>query len=67
MSQPPSAEGEHPGIVFRPGPMGRRAGLIGGPDVWEAVRAVKSARATEPGLPEGELLDLIAGNTGMTA
>ena len=59
--------GEHPGIVFRPGPTGRRAGLIGGPDVWEAVRAVKSARASEPGLPEEELLHLIAENTGMSA
>jgi hypothetical protein len=29
----------HPGIVFRMGPAGRRAGLIGGPDVWEVVRA----------------------------
>lgn len=28
----------HPGIVFRPGPAGRRAGLIAGPDVWEVVR-----------------------------
>jgi hypothetical protein len=26
---------EHPMIVFRDGPTGRRAGLIGGPDVWE--------------------------------
>ncbi len=26
---------EHPLIVFRDGPTGRRAGLIGGPDVWE--------------------------------
>jgi hypothetical protein len=59
--------GEHPGIAFRPGPTGRRAGLIGGPDVWEAVRAVKSARTSEPGLPEDELLDLIAENTGMPA
>lgn len=25
----------HPGIVFRSGPSGRRAGLAGGPDVWE--------------------------------
>lgn len=25
----------HPGIVFRSGPAGRRAGLSGGPDVWE--------------------------------
>jgi hypothetical protein len=59
--------GEHPGVVFRPGATGRRAGLIGGPDVWEAVRAVKSARASEPGLPEDELLKLIAENTGMPA
>ena len=55
---------EHPGIVFRPGPTGRRAGLAGGPDVWEAVRAVKSGRASEPGLPEGDLLGLVAENTG---
>lgn len=28
---------EHPMITFRDGPTGRRAGLIGGPDVWEAT------------------------------
>ena len=27
----------HPGIVFRPGPSGRRAALMRGPDVWEVV------------------------------
>jgi hypothetical protein len=27
----------HPMIVFRDGASGRRAGLIGGPDVWEVV------------------------------
>ncbi len=26
---------EHPLITFRDGPTGRRAGVIGGPDVWE--------------------------------
>ena len=36
---------EHAGIMFRPGPTGRRAALAGGPDVWEVVRAVKSAWA----------------------
>jgi hypothetical protein len=56
---------EHPGIVFRLGPTGRRAGLISGPDVWEAVRAIKSARAAERGLAEDDLLTLIAGNTGI--
>ena len=35
---------ELPGIVFRPGPTGRRAGLHGGPDVWEIVRDVHRAR-----------------------
>lgn len=35
---------ELPGIVFRPGPTGRRAGLHGGPDVWEIVRDVQRAR-----------------------
>jgi hypothetical protein len=28
---------EHPGVVFRDGPTGRRAGLAAGPDVWEIV------------------------------
>lgn len=32
---------DHPGIVFRDGPMGRRAGLAAGPDVWELVAALK--------------------------
>jgi hypothetical protein len=36
---------EHPGIVFRGGPTGRRAALAGGPDVWEAMATVKSGKA----------------------
>lgn len=31
---------DHPGIVFREGPMGRRAGLAAGPDVWEVIAAL---------------------------
>jgi len=31
----------HPGIVFRSGPAGRRAGLAGGPDVWEICWAAR--------------------------
>jgi hypothetical protein len=34
-----------PGIVYRDGPAGRRAGLLGGPDVWEVVRAVRGMAA----------------------
>jgi hypothetical protein len=30
----------HPLVVFRSGPAGRRAGLVGGPDVWEVVEGV---------------------------
>jgi hypothetical protein len=56
---------EHPGVVFRPGPTGRRAGLVAGPDVWEIIRAVKSARAHEPDMPEDNLLALVADNTGV--
>jgi hypothetical protein len=33
----------HPGIVFRDGPAGRRAVVIGGPDVWEVIAAARSA------------------------
>jgi hypothetical protein len=55
---------EHPGVVFRDGTTGRRAGLVGGADVWELVRAVKSARAAEPAISEDEVLELVASNTG---
>jgi hypothetical protein len=35
---------EFPGIEFRDGPAGRRASVVGGPDVWEIVRDVHGAR-----------------------
>jgi len=34
---------DHPGIVFRDGPIGRRAGLAAGPDVWEIIGALRSS------------------------
>lgn len=33
---------EHPGIVFRSGPAGRRPGLVAGPDVWEVIAVSRS-------------------------
>jgi hypothetical protein len=36
---------EHPGIVYRSGPTGWRAGLAGGPDVDEVVRTIRSTGA----------------------
>lgn len=38
---------EHPMITFRDGPTGRRAGLLGGPDVWEVAMWVDDL-AAEP-------------------
>jgi hypothetical protein len=35
--------GEHPGVVFRDGARGRRAGLAGGPDIWEIIHVVREA------------------------
>jgi hypothetical protein len=32
-----SRRDEHPLITFRDGPTGRRAGVVGGPDVWEVI------------------------------
>lgn len=32
---------EHPGIVFKDGPTGRRAALALGPDIWEVAKAVR--------------------------
>jgi hypothetical protein len=34
-------QGEHPGVVFKDGPSGRRAALALGPDIWEVVRALR--------------------------
>lgn len=51
---------QHPGIVFRSGPGGRRAGLIGGPDVWEVVGALRCADG-------GDSLERLGERTGLTA
>lgn len=37
----------HPGVVFKPGPSGRRAALAGGPDVWEIVAALRDTHGSE--------------------
>jgi hypothetical protein len=55
---------EHPNIVFRDGPTSRRAGLVGGPDAWEIIPAVRFARAAEPELAE-EILALVETNSGV--
>lgn len=37
---------DHPGIVFRDGPTGRRAGLAGGPDIWEVITTTRTSGLT---------------------
>jgi hypothetical protein len=41
------ASASHPGIVFKPGPSGRRAALAGGPDVWEIAAALRHVTGRE--------------------
>jgi hypothetical protein len=50
-----------PGVVFRDGPAGRRAGLVGGPDVWEVIRDTRAA----PGRGEARIRR-VAAETGLT-
>ena len=38
---------QHSGILFNPGPSGRRATLAGGPDVWEIVSAARRMTGSE--------------------
>ena len=51
---------EHPGIVFRDGPTGRRAALAGGPDVWEVIASLKGSgdRGEKAVAATAQLLDL---------
>jgi hypothetical protein len=57
---------EHPGIVFRPGPTGRRAALSGGPDIWEVVTALNAIRHEAPDLDGETLTGELATVTGLT-
>lgn len=52
---------QFPGIIFRTGPTGRRAGIAGGPDVWEIVRDLKEAAAAGVHDP----IHAVAGATGL--
>ena len=53
---------DHPGIVFRDGPAGRRAGLAGGPDVWEVIATIRAG-----GLKGDAALDAAATWGSLTA
>lgn len=57
---------EHPGITFRPGPTGRRAGLVGGPDVWEVIGTLQALREEDPALSGDALVEATAAALGLT-
>ncbi|MFF5208187.1 hypothetical protein [Streptosporangium sp. NPDC000396] len=56
---------EHPGVLFRTGPTGRRAVIVGGPDVWEIIRAVKATRAADPDSSAEEIITMVAEYSGL--
>ena len=53
---------EHPGIIFKDGPTGRRAALSVGPDVWEVAKAARELdeRGERAMVAAAELLNLPA-------
>ena len=57
----------HPGVVFRDGPSGRRAGLIQGPDVWEVIAAVRDVRGAEPKLAAHDVVAAVSNLTGVSS
>ena len=56
---------EHPLITFKDGPAGRRARVVGGPDVWEVVGAVRSIRDSDPVIMGDEVLAIVAETSGV--
>jgi hypothetical protein len=56
---------EHPLITFKDGPAGRRARVVGGPDVWEIIGVVRSVREAEPELTGDEVLAAVAETAGV--
>jgi len=39
---------DHPGIIFKDGPSGRRAALAYGPDIWEVVKFLREVDERGP-------------------
>ncbi len=39
--------------------------MASGPDIWEVIRAIRSAREAEPDLESNSLLSLVSDNTGV--
>jgi hypothetical protein len=57
---------EHPGVIFRAGPTGRRAALSGGPDVWEVVVALNAIRDEDSLADQASVLRQLSDVTGLS-
>jgi hypothetical protein len=40
---------DHPGVIFKDGPSGRRAALAYGPDLWEVIKFLREVDERGPG------------------
>src|SRR5579859_4994600 len=40
---------DHPGVIFKDGPSGRRAALAFGPDIWEIIKFLREVDERGPG------------------
>ena len=56
---------EHPGVISGPVLLGVVPPWLEVLNVWEVIRAVKSAHAAEPGLDSDDLVNLVSDNTGI--
>jgi len=39
---------DHPGVIFKDGPTGRRAALTYGPDIWEVIKFLRESDERGP-------------------
>lgn len=39
---------DHPGVIFKEGPSGRRAALAYGPDIWEVIKFLREVEERGP-------------------
>ena len=55
----------HPAVLFRDGAAGRRAVLVGGPDVWEIIKQVRDSRSANPKLKGDALIAFVSELSGV--
>ena len=56
-----------PGVHFRDGVQGRRAALVGGPEIWEVASVVRAARTLTDASEDQEVLSRVLETTSLSA